>query len=312
MQVFSNLSLIKKDKNTVLTIGTFDGIHLGHQKIIEKVKKKASLNRARSLVVTFNPHPKKILSKAGNIKILSTLKEKITTLENLGIENLFVIEFTKEFSQIPAENFFTDYIIKGTGIKEIIIGYDHHFGKGRNGGFETLMEMGQEHNFSVDRVGEVEFGGDIISSTKIRSALAGGEIGIVNSYLGRYYTFGGTVVRGDRRGRLLGFPTANIKLDEEDKLLPALGIYMVEFIVSNNNYYGLLSIGRRPTFYNSGDIVPEVYVYDFDKEIYDEYVTVNVIERLRGEEKFSSAEELIEQMNKDKELGLEILSKLIN
>lgn len=312
MQVFSNLSLIKKDKNTVLTIGTFDGIHLGHQKIIEKVKKKASLNRARSLVVTFNPHPKKILSKAGNIKILSTLKEKITTLENLGIENLFVIEFTKEFSQIPAENFFTDYIIKGTGIKEIIIGYDHHFGKGRNGGFETLMEMGQGHNFSVDRVGEVEFGGDIISSTKIRSALAGGEIGIVNSYLGRYYTFGGTVVRGDRRGRLLGFPTANIKLDEEDKLLPALGIYMVEFIVSNNNYYGLLSIGRRPTFYNSGDIVPEVYVYDFDKEIYDEYVTVNVIERLRGEEKFSSAEELIEQMNKDKELGLEILSKLIN
>jgi riboflavin kinase/FMN adenylyltransferase len=312
MQVFSDLSSIIKDKNTVLTIGTFDGIHLGHQKIIEKVKKKASLYAARDLVVTFNPHPKKILSKTGNIKILSTLKEKIATLENLGIENLFVIEFTREFSQLPAENFFTDYIINGTGVKEIIIGYDHHFGKGRSGGFETLMEMGQEHNFSVDRVGEVELNGDIISSTRIRSSLAGGEIGVVNSYLGRYYSFSGMVVRGDKRGRLLGFPTANIKIDEEDKLLPALGIYMVEFIARNNNYYGLLSIGRRPTFYNSGDIVPEVYVYDFDKDIYDEYVTVNVIERLRGEEKFSSAEELIEQMNKDKELGLEILSKLIN
>ena len=310
MQVFSSLSSIKKDENTVLTIGTFDGIHLGHQKIIEKVKKKASLYRARNLVVTFNPHPKKILSKAGSIKLLSTIKEKKETLENLGIENLFVIEFTKEFSQLPAEIFFTDYIINGTGVKEIIIGYDHHFGKGRSGGFETLMEMGKKNNFSVEKVGEVELDGDIISSTLIRNALTEGEIRLVNSYLGRHYSFSGTVVQGDRRGRLLGFPTANIQVDEEDKLLPALGIYMVEFLVNNNNFYGLLSIGRRPTFYNSGDIVPEVYVYDFNEEIYNEYVTVKVIERLRGEEKFSSAEELIEQMNKDKELGLEILSRL--
>jgi riboflavin kinase/FMN adenylyltransferase len=311
MQVFSNLSSIKKDKNTVLTIGTFDGIHLGHQKIIEKVKKKATEFRSRNLVITFDPHPQKILSKTGNIKILSTIKEKIAALENLGIENLFVIEFTKEFSQLPAEKFFSDYIINGTGVKEIIIGYDHHFGKGRSGGFETLKEMGEKNNFWVDRVEEVRHNGDTISSTKIRKALAGGNISLVNSYLGGYYTFSGIVVQGDKRGHLLGFPTANIRLDDEDKLLPALGIYIVEFIVNNNNYFGLLSVGRRPTFYSSGEIVPEVYVYDFNEDIYDKYVTVNVIERLRGEEKFSSAEELVKQMNKDKELGLEILSKLV-
>jgi riboflavin kinase/FMN adenylyltransferase len=310
MQVFSNLSSIKKDKNTVLTIGTFDGIHLGHQKIIEKVKKKATEFKSRNLVITFDPHPQKILSKKGNIKILSTIKEKIVTLENLGIENLFVIEFTKEFSQLPAEKFFSDYIINGTGVKEIIIGYDHHFGKGRSGGFETLKEMGEKNNFWVDRVDEVRHNGDTISSTKIREALAGGNISLVNLYLGGYYTFSGIVVQGDKRGHLLGFPTANIRLDDEDKLLPALGIYIVEFLVNNNNYFGLLSVGRRPTFYSSGEIVPEVYVYDFNEDIYDKYVTVNVIERLRGEEKFSSAEELIKQMNKDKELGLEILSKL--
>lgn len=310
MQVFRNLFSIKKDKNTVLTIGTFDGIHLGHQKIIEKVKKKASEFSARTLVITFDPHPQKVLSKIGSIKVLSTTKEKIAALKNLGIENLFVIEFTKEFSQIPAEKFLTDYIIDGIGVKEIIIGYDHHFGKGRSGGFETLKEMGVRNNFLVDRVDEVKLKGDTISSTKTRKALIEGDIRLANSYLGGYYPFSGIVVEGDKRGHLLGFPTANIRLDDEDKLLPALGIYIVEFIVHNNNYFGLLSVGKRPTFYNEGEIVPEVYIYDFDKDIYGEYVTVNVIERLRGEEKFSSAEELVEQMNKDKELGLEILSKL--
>ena len=312
MQVFHDLASIKKDKNTVLTIGTFDGIHLGHRNIIEKVKKNAKVYGARNFVVTFNPHPRKILSKANNIKILNTLREKISTLENLGIENVYVIEFTKEFSQLEAEKFFSDYIINGIGLKEIIIGYDYHFGKGRGGSIETLMKMGKENNFSVNQIEEIKIDGDTVSSTKIRNALAEGNIKLANKYLGEQYSFSGTVVTGDRRGRTLGFPTANIQLDDLEKILPAIGIYLVEILISGKPFFGLLSIGKRPTFYDEGKIIPEVYIYDFDEDIYDEYVTVNVIERLRGEEKFSSAEELIEQMNKDKESGLEILSKKIN
>ena len=312
MQVFRDLASIKKDKNTVLTIGTFDGIHLGHQNIIEEVKKNATAYGARNFVVTFNPHPRKILSEASNIKILSTLREKMTTLENLGVENLYVIEFTKEFSQLTAESFFSNYIINGIGIKEIIIGYDYHFGKGKGGSVETLMKMGKENDFSVSQIEEVKVKGNTVSSTKIRKALIEGDIQLASTYLGGHYSFSGVVVSGDRRGRTLGFPTANIQLDDPEKLLPALGIYVVEILIGGSNFFGLLSVGKRPTFYNEGAIVPEVYIYDFDEDIYGEYITINIIERLRGEEKFSSAEELIKQMNKDKESGLEILSKKIN
>jgi riboflavin kinase/FMN adenylyltransferase len=310
MQVFNDLFSVKKDNNTVLTIGTFDGIHLGHQKIIERVKSKAMEYGARSFLVTFDPHPKKVVSKPGDIKILTTLKEKEIILRNLGIDNLLIINFTKEFSQQPAEKFFSDYIINGIGLREIIIGHDHHFGKGRGGSIETLMDLGKDNNFSVEKVDEIKMNDYTVRSSEIRKALNEGDIQRTNFLLGRYYSFSGIVVHGDKRGRTLGFPTANIQLDDKDKMLPANSIYVVEFFVKGNKHFGLLSVGRRPTFYNEGIIVPEVYIYDFDEDIYDEYVTVNVIERLRGEEKFSSVENLVAQMNKDKEAGLKILSKL--
>ena len=309
MQVYNDLFSIKKDENTVLTIGTFDGIHLGHQEIIDKVKERADGYGGRSFLVTFNPHPRKVVSNSGKVKVLSTLKEKEEILRKLGMENLFVINFTREFSQNPAEKFVMDYLINGIGLREIVIGFDHHFGKGRSGSIETLIELGKKNNFNVERVDEITINGDKISSTAIRNALADGNVQHAGKLLGRYYSFSGEVVHGDKRGRTLGFPTANIKLDDEDKLLPGLGIYVVEFFIKGNKHYGLLSVGRRPTFYNDGNIVPEVYIYDFDEDIYDEYVTVNVIQRLRGEEKFSSVENLVAQMNKDKEAGLEVLRK---
>jgi riboflavin kinase / FMN adenylyltransferase len=308
MQVYNDLISIENDVNTVLTIGTFDGIHLGHKEIIAKVNKKASIYGGRSFLVTFNPHPRKVISKSGSLNILSTLKEKKEILNRSGIDNLFIINFTKEFSQIPAETFVNDYLIKGIGLKEIVIGYDHHFGKGRGGSIETLMELGQKNNFKVDRINEVTINGDKISSTAIRNALADGNVQHANNLLGRYYSFSGEVVHGDKRGRTLGFPTANIKLDDEDKLLPAIGIYVVEFVVKGNLHFGLLSVGKRPTFYNEGIIIPEVYIYNFDEDIYEEYVTVNIIQRLRGEEKFSSVDDLVVQMNKDKAAGLEVIN----
>ncbi len=178
--------------------------------------------------------------------------------------------------------------------------------------FITLKEMGTEYGFNVVQIDAFDVSGESISSSKIRKALNEGDVQKAASYLGRYYSFNGLIIEGDKRGRELGFPTANIQMENPDKLLPAIGIYVVKVKVKNSNHFGLLSIGKRPTFYNSGKIIPEVYLYDFDKDIYNEEIKVELIERLRGEEKFSSAEELVKQMNKDKETGLKILSKINN
>ena len=310
MNIFSDISEINRDENTFLTLGTFDGVHLGHQKIIDRLISKTRSAGGRNFLITFDPHPRNVIKKNDDFKILSTPAEKAAVLEKLGIMNLLVINFTKEFSQQSAEKFFKNYIIDRIGIKEIVIGYDHHFGKGRGGDESTLRDLGRQYGFGVETVDAFRYNGEIVSSTKIRKAIAEGSIKTASAYLDRNYEFSGTVIEGDKRGRELGFPTANIKPDNENKLLPSLGIYLVEFFVTDKRFFGLLSIGKRPTFYNSGKIVPEVYVYDFDEDIYGEYVKVAVLERLRGEEKFSSAEELVTQMRIDKKNGIEIIRNL--
>ncbi len=312
MQIFEDLARIQWNKNTVITIGTFDGVHLGHRKIIDKVYEKAQQINGRSFVITFHPHPRKVVSAGYDIKLLSTTEEKIRLIEESGIQNMLIINFTKEFSSLTSEEFLKKYIINGTGVSEIVVGYDHHFGKGRGGNETTLREMGGEYGFNVTAVDEVKIDGISVSSTKIRKYLETGNIEFANKLLGRAYSFSGKVIEGDKRGRQLGFPTANIQSGEPNKQLPALGIYFVEFFVNGQKHFGLLSIGKRPTFYDSGYIIPEVYIYDFDEDIYGEYVTVNVIEKLRDEEKFNSADELILQMNKDKEAGLLIMNKIIS
>ena len=312
MKIFHEFSEIEKNDNTFITIGSFDGIHLGHREIINRINEKVSQYGGRSLLITFDPHPRSVISKNADVKILTTLREKSILLDDLGIQNLLVIKFTKDFSQISADDFVLNYVMKSIGLKEIVIGHDHHFGKGRSGNETTLRKLGRDNNFDVSIVGAHKLNDKIISSSEIRSSLNNGNIKLVNTFLGRYYSFSGNVIEGDKRGRELGFPTANIKLEDEQKLLPALGVYAVEFIVDGNKYFGLLSVGKRPTFYEDGKIIPEVYIYDFNKNIYGKFVTVNIIEMIRREIKYNSAGELIEQMNKDKELGSEILSKLVN
>ena len=312
MEVFDSLSEVKKNKNTVVTIGTFDGIHLGHKKIIDEVLKKSSMYGGRNFVVTFDPHPRQVVSQQDNIKLLNSLDEKKDILKDSGIQNLLVIKFTKEFSQLSSEEFFKKYIIDGIGIKEVVIGYDHHFGKGRGGDKNTLEELGRTFDFNVTSVDAVSIEGVTVSSTKIRNAINEGNIKLANILLGKFYSLSGEVVKGDQRGRQLGFPTANIRLNDKNKLLPLIGIYAVEIWMDNSRHYGLMSIGKRPTFYNEGSVTTEVYILDFDEEIYGKTVTVNIIERIRGEEKYSSAEELVKQMNKDKEIGLEIFGRLTN
>ena len=310
MQVFNSIKDLKKNKNTILTLGTFDGIHPGHLKIIDKLVGCSKEKGCRNVVITFYPHPRTVLGNSDSVKLLTTGEEKIRLLDKAGVENLLIINFTKEFAALSAEDFIYDYLINGIGLSEIVLGHDHHFGKGRSGNVELLKKIGAEENFIVTAAEPLLIGQEVVSSTKIRNAIAVGDMGRTKMLLGRNYEFSGVVVAGDKRGRELGFPTANIKISAPDKLLPANGIYAVNVKVENENHFGLLSIGKRPTFYNEGELVTEVYIFDFNREIYGSKVTVELVERLRGEEKFNSAEELISQMNKDKENGFKILNKL--
>jgi riboflavin kinase / FMN adenylyltransferase len=311
MDIFWDFNNLRKDENTFLTIGSFDGIHVGHRKILETLQQKASANNGRSLVITFDPHPRSVLSN-NEVKILTTLREKKEILSQLGIQDFLIIRFTKEFSQVSADEFLKDYLLGKIGMKEIFIGYNHHFGKGRAGNKEMLEVMGKEFGFEVTEIQPIKVKDETVSSTSIKAFLEKGQVNKVSSFLGRNYSFSGTIVEGDKRGRTLGFPTANIKLEDSNKLLPSNGVYVVEFHVRGEKYYGLLSVGKRPTFHSDGEIIPEVYLFEFDEDIYGEFATVILLERLRGEEKFSSADELIEQMKKDEADGSEFLSSYLN
>ena len=312
MRIIKDLAEIKRDTKSVITLGTFDGLHLGHQQIVEEVIRKSKLLGGRNYLLTFDPHPRKVIPGRNDIKLLSTLDEKISILEQLSLENLFVINFTSEFSKQSPEEFVEKYLVNGIGLNEIVIGYDHHFGKGRDGNFELLQRLGSKFNFHVTLVPEFSVDGETISSTKIRNALIAGDVVKTAKMLGRNYAFKGRIVRGDGRGKKLGFPTANISVDDQDKLLPAKGIYVAECIVENEKHFGLLSLGSRPTFHKDGDVIPEFYIFDFDRDIYDQVMQVNLVERIRDEEKFNSVDDLIIRMKKDEEVGKEILSKLIN
>jgi len=311
MRIFDDLSKITKDENTILTLGSFDGIHLGHRKIIEKVKKKASASKCRSLLVTFYPHPRKVINYGTEIKLLTPHEEKVRLISESGIENLLVINFTKEFSQLTSEDFVKDYLLAKIGVKEIVVGYDHHFGKGRNGDANTLGRLGIELGFEISMVEAFKLRNETVNSTAIRKALQESNIAKVSTFLGRKYSFEGIVIEGDKRGRTLGFPTANVKVSDEEKLLPSLGIYAVNFFINGERFNGLMSVGKRPTFYNAGEIVVEVFLYDFDRDIYGCNVKVEIVDWIRGEEKFSSADDLIDQMQRDKIKGLEIFKKVI-
>ena len=312
MQVFDSIKDLTKNKNTVLTLGTFDGIHPGHLKIINKLIDCSKEKGCRNVVIAFHPHPRTVLGSGSDVKMLTTQEERKDLLEKNGIENFLTINFTKEFASLTAEQFIYDYLINGIGLSEIVLGHDHHFGKDRGGNVELLKKIGAKENFSVTTVDAFYINNEIVSSTKIRNSLIEGDLRRANILLGRNYSFTGTVIGGDKRGRELGYPTANIKLSSQEKLLPAIGIYAVRVLLNNEKHIGLLSIGKRPTFYDAGNLVTEVYIYNFNREIYGEEVTIELVERLRGEEKFNSAEDLISQMNKDKENGLKIFNELNN
>ncbi len=308
MQVFWDINNIIRNENSILTVGTFDGIHLGHQFILKELKIRAANRGAQTTLVTFKPHPQLVLktpNKPG-LLILTTIEEKIEILQSLSINRLVVIEFTKEFSNTSSFNFVRKILFEKIGFCEIVLGHDHAFGKNRTGDIDTVRSLGKELSFSVAELPAYNVNGAVVSSTLIRSMLKSGNVKESNNALGRNYLFSGEVVKGDDRGRSLNFPTANIKPDSRDKLRPGDGVYAGYVHLGNEKFKGMMNIGMKPTF-NSSQRSMEVNIFDFNKNIYGEKLTIEFVDRIRDEIRFSNADELSKQLYKDKEKSLNIL-----
>ena len=314
MQLLRELDKTFYDKQSVVTVGTFDGVHLGHRKIIEDLNAIKTAKKLRSVIVTFDPHPQIILRNkhSKEIKILSTIEEKISLFEKYGIDLVYIINFTPEFSQTNAENFYKDYLIDNIGLTDIVLGFDHNFGKNREGNYETLQTLSEKYGFGVHRVEEFKVDGEHINSTRIRNLLYDGEIGKATSLLGDYYGLEGKVVLGDKRGRQIGFPTANIEPLSSYKLIPKNGVYLVSVEINNIRYFGMMNIGFRPTVSDNQKIFLEVNIFDFNRDIYGENIIINFIDYLREEKKFNSLGELKEQIFNDKENCIKKINKLLN
>lgn len=308
MNIFSDKSDKQKLNNTCVTIGTFDGLHLGHQNILDVLSNIAKENKLQTTVVSFDPHPRRVVSNNFDIKILTTIDEKKEILKSLGIDNFYLINFTKEFSRQTSEEFVKNYIIDQFDAKHLVVGHDHEFGKDRGGDEEALRTLGNKYGFDVTSVDAVKLDDDIISSSKIRTALQNGEIEKANSFLGRSYSLQGEVVTGAKRGRILGFPTANLSLSSSNKLIPQRGVYAVGCELNGDVLNGVMNIGYRPTFADTEELVSEVHLFNFDRDIYGETLKVKFMRRIRAEKKFASKEELITQIELDKKEAAKVLA----
>lgn len=310
MKIYHTLEDFTKLDYGVVTSGTFDGVHLGHQKIINRLKEIAKKNSGETVVITFWPHPRLILRPDEPfMKLLNTFEEKIELLRQQGIDHLIRIPFTKEFSQISSQEFISKILVETIGTKKLVIGYDHRFGKNREGSFDQLSINAPMYGFDVEEIPRQDVDHIGVSSTRIRKALAEGDIDTANHFLGRPYSLSGRIIKGDKLGRVLGFPTANIDLDSHDKLVPAEGIYAVGVIHEKKNYGGMLYIGTRPTVDGTKRSI-EVNIFDFDKEIYGETLQLTFLKLLRADSKFEDLESLKIQLQIDKESALSALKNL--
>lgn len=300
MDVYRHPDLYERKPFTVATIGTFDGVHLGHQVILRRVIALARASGGTSLLITFHPHPRQILfPDRPPVAMLHTLEEKIAALEALGLDQLLVLPFTRAFSETPSEVFIREVLAGTVGVKRLVIGYDHRFGRGRSGGLDELRSFSAELGYEVEEIPAQTIDDAEISSTRIRQALNSGDPATAARYLGYPYVLAGEVVHGEKQGRLLGYPTANIQPEDPHKLVPADGVYLCRAQVRGETLYGLMSIGRKPTL---GDFerTCEIYLLDFSGDLYGARLQAEFLEYLRPQRKFSSLEALIEAMGQDK------------
>lgn len=296
----------KSSNHTVLTIGTFDGVHIGHQKIIKRLVEISEIKNLTPSLLTFFPHPRMVLQKDANIKLINTIDEKKDILKQFGISNLVIKEFTKEFSRLTAEDFVKNILVDHLKAKHIIIGYDHHFGRNRNANIEDLKQFGKDFDFEVEEISKQDINDVAVSSTKIRAALQEGNIKIANTYLGYNFMLTGKVIDGKKLGQTINYPTANLHIEETYKLIPKHGVYIVKSIIDNNTVYGMMNIGHNPTVNGKHQTI-ETHFFDFNKDLYGQNLKIELLQRLRDEQKFNSVEELQSQLHIDKKNALEFI-----
>lgn len=309
MKVIHHISEFDSSEQTIVTIGTFDGVHIGHRKIIKRLIDAANQTNSKSTLLTFFPHPRMVLQQNSDLKLINTLEEKEKILAQTDLDNLIIQPFTLEFSRLRAENYVKDILVDQLNAKKIIIGYDHRFGRNRTANIDDLRDFGKKYNFSVEEISKQDIDEVAVSSTKIRNALNQGDIELANSYLTQAFQLTGEIVRGKGLGKELGYPTANLKIKEDYKLIPREGVYVVQSEIDEKPYFGLMNIGTNPTFNEVKQSV-ETYFFDLNKDLYEQKISIQLLKRLRGEQKFDGPNQLIEAMNKDKEQALNYIDML--
>jgi riboflavin kinase/FMN adenylyltransferase len=279
-------------------LGTFDGVHIGHKKILERITQNTENGKYESLVLTFFPHPRMVLQEKSEIKLLNTIDEKIDLLEMAGIENLVIHPFDEKFSRLTAEEFVSTVLVKQFNIQKIIIGHDHRFGRNRTANIDDLIAFGKQYGFEVEQISAQEINDISVSSTKIRTALEEGDISLANEYLGYDYFLTGTIIKGKQLGRTIGFPTANLKIEENYKPIPRNGVYIVSSFINNERFFGMMNIGYNPTVGGENQSI-EINFFDFNQDLYHQKITVSILQRIRSEQKFESVSLLKTQLEKD-------------
>lgn len=293
-------------QHTVLTIGTFDGVHIGHQKIIKRLVEVANVKGLQPSLLTFFPHPRMVLQKDANIKLINTISEKEQLLKRFGITNLVVKKFTKEFSRLTALDYVENLLVNQLKSKYVIIGYDHHFGRNRNANINDLKQFGEDFNFEVEEISMQDINDVAISSTKIRTALNEGDIKTANTYLGYNFMLTGTIVKGKGLGKTIQYPTANLHIEETYKLIPKQGVYVVKALIDDTIQYGMMNIGNNPTVNGQSQTI-ETHFFNFNNSLYDKNISIQLLERLRDEQKFDGLKQLTTQLDQDKTQALQYI-----
>ena len=307
LKIFHSINDFSSTKKTILTLGTFDGVHIGHKKILKKITQNTENQKYESLVLTFFPHPRMVLQEHSDIKLLNTIDEKIDLLEKIGIENLVIHPFDEAFSRLTAEEFVSNILVDRFHIQKIIIGHDHRFGRNRTANIDDLIAYGKEYGFEVEQISVQEINDISVSSTKIRNAILEGDMALANDYLGYDYFLIGSIVKGKQLGRTIGFPTANLKIEESYKLIPQNGVYIVKSIIDGQSVFGMMNIGFNPTVDGQKQTI-EIHYFNFNADLYNQKISVSILQRIRSEQKFESVELLKEQLEKDKKKSLSYLN----
>lgn len=307
MKVIQSIAAFNSSEKTIVTIGTFDGIHIGHQKILKNLIRTANNEGKKSVLLTFFPHPRMVLQKENKILLLNTIKEKSSLLEKMGLDYLIIHPFSREFSRLTALEFVRDILVNKLNTSRLIIGYDHHFGKNREGNIHQLKEYSLLYDFKVEEIPAQDIDDVSVSSTKIRTALKDGNLKTANNYLGYHYMLNGTVVSGKKLGGTIGFPTANLEIKEPYKLVPKTGVYIIKTHINTVLYTGIMNIGFNPTVLGKHQTI-EAHLFDFNEDLYGKEITIEFIYFLREEHKFESVKELVVQLNIDKENAISYLS----